>query len=97
MTKQELMFPLIEAYEHEQGNLSIDAFCAARSIKVPTFHYWRRKFRAFRDAPNGFIPIPIPAPAACQNGRIRLAYPNGVSIELPAADMALIAQLIRLA
>ena len=93
MTKQKLMLALVDEYEH--GNLTIPAFCVARSLKVPTFHYWRRKFRASRSTSPGFIPIP--SPRSIERSAIRLAYPNGVSIHLPAADMALIAQLIRLA
>lgn len=93
MTKQELMFALLE--EYEQSNLTIAAFCTAKSLKVPRFHYWRRKLRASQTAPKGFIPI-LPS-ASTEGVSIRLAYPNGVSIHLPAADLALIAHLIRLA
>jgi hypothetical protein len=93
MTKQELMFSVLE--EYEQSNLSISAFCNARSLKVPRFHYWRRKFRSLQTVPKGFIPI-LPA-ASVERAAIRLAYPNGVSIHLPSADLALIAQLIHLA
>lgn len=93
MAKQELMFSLVELYE--QGDLTISAFCRANNIKVPTFHYWRRKFRQSRSAVKGFIPIHLPA--STEPVMVRLAYPNGVSIHLPAADIALIAQLIRLA
>jgi len=93
MTKQELMFALLK--EYEQGNLTIPAFCTEKGIRKSTFHYWRRKLLASRPGSAGFIPIPIPASA--ERPAIRLAYPNGVSIHLPSTDMALIAQLIRLA
>ena len=93
MTKQELMFTLIG--EYEQGNLTIPDFCTEKGINKSTFHYWRRKLRASRSGSSGFIPIAIPASSG--QSTIRLAYPNGVSIHLPAADLALIAQLIRLA
>lgn len=81
--------------EYDQSNLTIAAFCTARSLKVPRFHYWRRKLRESKTASQGFIPLP--GPAATQSAAVRLAYPNGVSIHLPSADVALIAQLIRLA
>jgi len=93
MTKQELMFSVLE--EYEQSNLTIAAFCTARSLHVPKFHYWRRKFRASQSAPKGFIPI-LPL-IDTQSAAIRLAYPNGVSIHLPSVDIALIVQLLRLA
>ena len=92
MTKQELMFALLE--EYEQSKLTIPAFCTEKSIRKSRFHYWHRKFRESRIAPKGFIPIAIPARS--EQMVIRLAYPNGVSIELPAADLTFIAQLIRL-
>jgi hypothetical protein len=87
------MFSLLEAYE--QSNQTISAFCTARDLKVPTFHYWRRKFRIAQSVQQDFIPIPIPQ--RTERSTLRLAYPNGVSIHLPTADIALIAQLIRLA
>jgi hypothetical protein len=93
MSKQEEMFALMK--EHEHSGLTIDAFCSARALKVSRFYYWRRKFRASRVAPGGFIPI-LPS-ASTEGHSIRLSYPNGVNIHLPAADIALIAQLIRLA
>lgn len=93
MTKQDQKFGLME--EYERCNLTISAFCAARSLKVPTFHYWRRKYRASQAAPKGFIPISNPANT--ERSAIRLSYPNGVNIHLPAADIVLLAQLIRLA
>lgn len=93
MTRQDLMFAHIEACEH--SNLPIAAFCAANALKVPTFDYWRRKFRASRSATSGFIPILPPAGDAVP--AVRLSYPNGVSIHLSAIDLQLIAQLIRLA
>jgi len=87
------MFALLE--EYEQSDLTIAAFCSGKSLKVPRFHYWRRKLRASRSALQGFIPIP--RPAISESASIRLSYPNGVSIHLPVADIALIAHLIRLA
>ena len=94
MTRQEQMFALIE--ESEQSQQTIAAFCAARDLRMKTFFYWRKKFLAARSASAGFIPIVPPTndvvPSAC-----RLSYPNGVSLHLPAIDLPLIAQLIRLA
>lgn len=87
------MFALLK--EYEQSKLTISAFCTEKSIGKSRFHYWHRKFREARSAPKGFISIPVPT--SSEKAGIRLAYPNGVSIELPVADIALIAQLIRLA
>lgn len=95
MTKQDQMFSLLEAYE--QSNQTIFAFCTARDLKVPTFHYWRRKFRAAQSASQSFIPIAPPQSTSTERFTFRIAYPNGVNIHLPTADIALIAQLIRLA
>lgn len=89
------MFSLIK--EYEQSGLTIAAFCSSKDIKAATFNYWRRKQRDSGSDSKGFIPIPIPFPAHGENSSLRLAYPNGVSIHLPVADMALIAQLLRLA
>ena len=94
MTKQEQMFALME--EHEQSKQTISAFCAGRDVRMKTFFYWRRKFLASRSAPAGFIPISA-QDTGVQQTTLRLSYPNGVSIHLPTADLALIARLIRLA
>lgn len=93
MTKQEQMFALME--EQEQSNQTIAAFCAVRDIKMKTFFYWRRKYRTAQSVPAGFVPIT--PPANNPGPLIGLTYPNGVTVHLPAADLSLIAQLIRLA
>ena len=93
MTKQDQMFSLLEAYE--LSNQTVFAFCTDKDLKIPTFYYWRRKFRTAQSVHQDFIPIPIPQSA--ERATLRIAYPNGVNIHLPAADLGLIAQLIRLA
>ena len=87
------MFAHIEAYEH--GHFSIPAYCTANDLKVPTFHYWRRKLREARCASSTFIPILTSAQEAAAS--VRVSYPNGVCIHLSAFDLPAIAQLIRLA
>ncbi len=97
MNTAELMFPIMEAYE--QGDLPIPAFCAANNLKIPTFSYWRKKFCDARAASAGFTEIKRTGRQPSDSSEvtsIELRYPNGVSIHLPAADLPLIARLIRL-
>jgi hypothetical protein len=91
MTKQEQWFSLIA--EQEQGDVPITVFCSARGIKLATFHYWRKKYRLAGSTEKGFIDI---TPRVVADSGIRITYPNGVSLYLPAADCALIGRLIHL-
>lgn len=91
MTKQEQWFALV--VEQQQSGSSIVAFCRSKDIKLPTFHYWRKKYRQSKHSDKGFVDI---TPPALQHTGIRVVYPNGVSIHLPAADLMLLSQLIGL-
>lgn len=90
-TKQAYWFSIMA--EQEQSGLTIRAFCTAKDIKLCTFHYWRKRYRQAHDQDGGFVEIAGPA---VRSSTLRLTYPNGVCIDLPAPDMALIAQLLRL-
>jgi transposase-like protein len=90
MTKQEQMFALVQ--DHAQSALTISSFCAAHNLKIHCFHYWRKKYRSIGAAP-GFIDL---SAAGADSVALRLSYPNGVSIDLPVADLALISRLIHL-
>ncbi len=79
--------------EQEQSGLTITGFCASQGIKPCTFHYWRRRYRQAQSQPRGFVELTTQSIAG---HNIRLVYPNGVSIDLPVADISLIAQLLRL-
>lgn len=92
MSKQDLMFSLVQ--QQEQSNSTIVDFCVEHAVKLPTFHYWRRKYKLASQEMNGFISI---TPPKVTDPTIRLSYPNGVSIHLSRVDLPLIAQLIRLA
>jgi len=94
MSKQEQWFSLVA--EQQQSSLTITAFCAFKGIKLCTFHYWRSRYLKAKASATGFISI-TPAAPTQNNNVIRLLYPNGVSLELPAADLSLITQLLRLA
>ena len=79
--------------EQEQSDYSITAFCTAKAIKLPTFYYWRKKYKQNDISSAGFIDITA---AALQDSSLRIAYPNGVNIHITTADLSLIAHLIRL-
>lgn len=72
------MSAYIEAYE--DGHRSILAYCYALDLKVPTFHYWRCKFRDARNATPVLIPFlpPVADPAIA----FLLEYPNRVASTL---------------
>ena len=91
-TKQAQWFGLVS--EQQQSGLTIKAFCTAKDIKLCTFHYWRKKYRERNHAPNGFVEL---TPPAVSSHALRITYPNGVCIDLPAADISLVSQLLRIA
>lgn len=92
MTRQDQMYKLVA--EQEQSGQSIVSFCAAQNLKSAVFHYWRRKYWEESAVLKGFISISPPVKVDIPD--LRLVYPNGVSIQLPIIDLALIAQLINL-
>ena len=92
MSKQDLMYDLVAEQEH--SGLTITTFCVAKDIRLNTFHYWKRKYKEENSSGTGFIAIAALSKAGSQP--IRLTYPNGVNIHLAAADLSLIAQLIRI-
>jgi hypothetical protein len=90
-TKQAYWFEQVA--EQQQSGLTIQAFCTTKDIKLCTFHYWLRKYRQKDTNHSGFIELTTPVSA---NRSVKITYPNGVCIELPAAGISLIAQLLRL-
>ena len=92
MTKQEHWFSLVA--EQQQSSYSITSFCAVKAIKLPTFHYWRKKYKQADTSQGRFMDITA---AALQDNTLRITYPNGVNIHLSSVDLPLVAQLIRLA
>jgi transposase-like protein len=91
MSKQAHWYSLIR--DQDQSGLTITGYCTSKGIKPCTFHYWRRRYRQGQHTSAGFVELKAPAPAPHP---IRLSYPNGVNIDLPAVDISLIAQLLRL-
>lgn len=90
-TKQSYWFGLVA--DQEESGLTIQSFCSSKDIKICTFQYWRRKFRQ-RDLNHaGFVEL-LPPVAGCSP--LKITYPNGVCIELPAADITLLSQLLRI-
>lgn len=81
---------------HEQGGLSIRAFCAAESLSEPSFYWWRREL-AGRKAPwrvqpsaqrastvlpvAQFVPLTVTPSSPCSS--IEIALTSGVVIRVP--------------
>ena len=90
--RQQEMFSLVEQWK--QSNQSKISFCKNNSVNLHTFDYWHIKYKK-QNAPNDFVEIKSAQYVSTQ--KLRLTYPNGVSIELPEnSNLALISALIHL-
>ena len=86
------MFSLVEQWK--VSNQSKILFCKNNSINIHTFDYWYFKYKK-QNASTNFIEIK--PPKTITTGKLRLTYPNGVSIELPEnTNLALISSLIHI-
>ena len=91
--RQSEMKALIE--EWKESRMGKPEFCKTRSINIHTFNYWCQKIKKQNPSPE-FIEIRQGTNRVAPQP-IRLAYPNGVSIELPSTvGFSLIASLINL-
>ncbi len=71
----------IEAWECR--NVSIKSYCEEAGLAQHVFRYWLKKHKAKSNTEeSGFITIA--PPDAGTSGNVRIVYPNGVLVELPA-------------
>jgi len=90
MSKTEQMQGHIRAWQ-ESGQ-SIKYYCDAAGLNVQKFHYWRKKFEQ-EELTSDFITL---SPDSSSD-LLKIAYPNGVCIELPSGtQLEFIRQLIQL-
>jgi hypothetical protein len=90
---------------YANSGLTIAAFCERERVSVPSFYYWRRKFRGSGNTAGGgkgrtprvvrapqkrdFVPIAIRSSAA-----VKMRLPNGAQLWLPTGDAALLGAAI---
>ncbi|MCX2839409.1 IS66 family insertion sequence element accessory protein TnpB [Salinimicrobium sp. MT39] len=91
MSKQEEMYTLVNEYRN--SGLSAKAFSTEKGISPSTFCYWIRK-KKDEDQPGGFVEVTKGLNAS--SGELELIYPNGVKLQMNAADLGLIARLVKL-
>ncbi|APS40260.1 hypothetical protein [Salegentibacter sp. T436] len=91
MSKQEEMNTLVNEYRN--SGLSAKAFSKEKGIRPSTFCYWIRK-KKDEDQPGGFVEVT--RGLNWSSGELELIYPNGVKLQMNAADLGLIARLVKL-
>lgn len=69
--------------EHQQSGLSIQTFCAQRSIPSGSFHNWKKKYSTGNGltAEQSFTPLQIKAPTSQQ----LFAEVNGIKLYQPVS------------
>jgi hypothetical protein len=86
--------------EYGQGQWTQAEFCQVKGILLPTFLYWRKKYRlANSGQADGFIELRPKnnRPPLTTGCTLTLHYPNGVRIELDAmANLSTISVLLNL-
>lgn len=83
------MLALVQTWR--ASGLSKKAFCARHHIKSGTFSYWVAKEKSLRDTP-GFVRLDTSLP----DTPYQITYPNGVKLQIPGTDLAMLSRLIHL-
>jgi len=77
---REQMFKLIEQWQ--QSCLTQNAFCQQQSVKYHVFHYWYKRYREHRQAPqsdvSSFVKLQIAKPIT--DGSVEIIYPGGIRL-----------------
>ena len=76
-----------------QSGLSQIAYCKQRDLNIKSFRRWRTKLQ--RAATPALTLVPVSVSAQIPEPPIRLHSPGGWRIELPAANAAWLADLVR--
>lgn len=88
------MFALVDAWR-ESGKKRKE-FCDEHRIKVSTFAYWVTRRNKAEHPGSGFLPIDVFRRSGQTATSVEIHYPNGIRLSLPAGDVALIGELIRM-
>ena len=91
---RQAMFQLVE--QCHSSSKSNKEFCEQHEVTLAKFYYWQKRYWE-NQQPEGFLPVKIGKGRKTSAEPVRIHYPNGVVIHLPAqADPALIRTLIGL-
>lgn len=86
--------------EFEDSDLTVAEFCQYEGVSTATFYNWRKKLRRDASSP-GPVPVankqPAFVPVVAAGGDVVVSLPNGVRLDLPAGDHALIAHVLQTA
>ena len=74
--KSNMMLSLVE--EWQKSGMTQKDFARSHEVKLSRLRYWIRKSRKEAE-PEGFLPISLPG-----ENSIRLFYPNGIELRMPA-------------
>ena len=83
MSREEKREEMLAMVEHWQSSgMTQKEYAREHGIKLSKLRYWIRRHREEME-PDGFISLPLPGDNA-----IRLLYPNGIELRLPAQTPA---------
>ena len=79
-----------------RSDLTQRDYCAAHGLSEKSFYRWRTKEKAAGPATDSSLTlVPVSVGSAAVGGAVRLYSPGGWRIELPAGDVAWLADLVR--
>lgn len=75
-TLSQLMFSLIEIWKN--SGVTQREFCAEKSIALPKFQYWMKKYTLQHEGPGDFMPVKLTGSANAGAGsRLEILWPDG--------------------
>jgi hypothetical protein len=92
--RRTLMFSLIR--EQQAGAESQQEYCQRQGIKLPTFHYWKRKYRESESSSSNFLRVSLPEGMSLGEGMTEITYPNGVRLRISGLSLSGIKTLIQI-
>lgn len=84
----EWWFELIELAD--ESSLAVAEFCRLHNVSTASFYNWRRKFRDTDRERGGFVPVNVTAAEQRNDRPVRVVWPQGVIMEIPATDRELV-------
>jgi hypothetical protein len=83
----------IEAWD--QGELTQAAYCAAHGLSEKSFYRWRHKALANVSSSAPLTLVRVKVGSGATDSVVRVHSPGGWKIELPGAEVAWLAELLR--
>lgn len=86
----------------DESSLTVAELCQRHGVSTASFYNWRRKFRDTHRERGTFLPVTITETeqridqpvAGGSPGSVRIVWPQGVIMEIPATDHELVMRVI---